>query len=105
MRRKILVALAAVALGLGLSASRADAHTYDSYSYWYGGASRPYSDMVVYHSKPVDLTPGYVHYYVYARNSDRRHEFQWWLRVNVDTGNWAMESGYQDCGLIFCREP
>ena len=105
--RKLLLALAPaiVTLGLVLPASPASAHNADPYSYWYCGASRPYTDMTIYHSEPTALWAGHVQYYCYGRNAAGGHEFQWWVNVNVDTGNWAMGSGFQDCDVIFCREP
>lgn len=100
-----VVAVLAGLAGLALSAAPASAHNHDSYSLWYCGTSRLYGDETIYHSEITAIWPGHLQYYCYGRNAADTHEFQWWVRVNVDTGNWAMDSGYQNCNLIFCREP
>lgn len=106
MKLKILGAAVGVLAGLALFAAPASAHNFDSYSLWYCGASRPYSDMTIYHSEPTAIWPGHLQYYCYGRNASDTHEYQWWMHVNVDNGNWAMDSGYQDCNTqVHCREP
>lgn len=106
--RKIMMLLAAAILSLGAliaAPSPASAHNYDSYSYFYCGASRVYADTIVIHSGPTDLAPGYVFYYCQAENASKTHWDQWWIVVSVDTGEWAMWSGYQDCHIISCTPP